>query len=112
MFSNTTATQTLVERWNGSTWTRVNSPNGGSTNSRLNGVHCVTTAVCFAVGTAAGRTLIEGWNGTAWSLSTIPVIPGATSSALSGVTCTGTTSCFAVGDYNFNGRRTLIERYS
>jgi hypothetical protein len=54
----------LVERWNGSAWVIVASPNPtGSTASYLNDVSCVTATACTAVGDWRGsspyRTLIE-----------------------------------------------------
>ena len=93
---------TLAERWNGTTWSVMVSPNvpGASTNE-LTGVSCVSSASCFAVGSAVvasvSQTLVEAWNGTNWQIVTSPNPSGSTGSSLSSVSCTSTASCFAVG---------------
>ncbi len=52
-------TKTLVEHWNGTSWTIVASPNPTRTyTSGLNDASCANTTHCFAVGTAT-KTLIE-----------------------------------------------------
>jgi len=49
--SNGSNDQTLIEKWNGSTWNLVNSPNSSSTqNNHLGGVSCVSTGFCMATG--------------------------------------------------------------
>jgi hypothetical protein len=112
---------TLVEHWNGTTWTIVSSPNQSLTgDNALNGVSCASVTVCFAVGRwqdaslSSSKTLIERWNGTAWSIVTSPS-PGASDAfdELSGVSCGSATSCFAVGETDIpNQTHTLIERWN
>jgi hypothetical protein len=94
---------TLVERWNGTTWRIVASPEyDGATDSRLAAVSCPSATACFAVGSfkdAQGpprKTLIERWNGSAWTISQHPKLVGG-NRYLYGVSCPSTTSCFAVG---------------
>ena len=71
-------TQTLAEKWNGTTWSLVTSPNSSSTQANvLSGARCTSSTVCFAVGdyvNAAGhaQTLIEKWNGATWTRMTSP----------------------------------------
>lgn len=102
-FSTTgSTTRTLIERWNGTAWSIVTSPNpSGATTSALHAVACPEPTTCFAVGsTKTGTTqttLIERWNGTAWSIVTSPTPPGATVPKWSGVACAGTGMCMAVG---------------
>jgi len=91
-------TRTLVERWDGSKWSIVASPNRGSAPNELSGVVCPTTTSCVAVGSAGG-TLIERWNGSTWSLMTSPNPAGATASSLTGVSCPSATRCYAAGDF-------------
>jgi hypothetical protein len=99
--------KTLVERWNGKTWSIVASPNPGTTNSQLTAVSCVSPTRCVAVGqftsaadrTSVLKTLVEGWNGTAWSNVTSPNPAGATVSGATDVSCATSTSCVAVGRY-------------
>jgi hypothetical protein len=43
--------QTLIEKWNGSTWSLVSSPNRSSTQDNdLDGVSCVSSSFCMAAG--------------------------------------------------------------
>ena len=56
-------TETLIESWNGTTWSVVPSLSRAS-NSVLEGVSCVSATACTAVGSytstsGASRTLIE-----------------------------------------------------
>ena len=96
-------TQTLIEHWNGTSWSIVPSPNPTvQPASALEDVSCPSTNNCFAVGqdqNASGSvslTLIEHWNGTNWSIMLSPNAFGLPSS-LSDVACPSTTNCFAVG---------------
>jgi hypothetical protein len=113
--------RTLIERWNGTSWTVVASPNRtGALASALVGVSCVSATSCFAVGnsqatpTAPALTLIERWNGTAWKIVPSPNKTGATGNFLHGVSCVGANQCFAVGDYASasTAGSTLIERWN
>jgi len=98
---------TLVQHWNGTTWSTITSPNPGTTNSQLGAVSCTSTTNCVAVGqdTNAGdrdsafQTSVERWNGTTWSTIASPNSASATNSVLAGVSCTSTTNCVAVGSY-------------
>src|SRR5258705_3604571 len=93
----------LAERWNGSKWTAVTTPNPtGATNSQFTGVHCRTSTSCVAVGqygTAAlhTKTLVERWNGSAWSINASPNPAGIAVTGLAGVHCPSATFCVAVG---------------
>jgi len=63
---------TLVEKWDGTSWSIVTSPNNGSQNF-LRGVTCASASDCWAVGGQSGpQTLIEHWDGTLWSVVTSP----------------------------------------
>jgi hypothetical protein len=79
--NNTTGgVQTLIEQWNGSTWSIIPSPNpSGSQPSvdGLQGIAAVSATDVWAVGyseNASGtlQTLSEQWNGTQWSTVTSP----------------------------------------
>ena len=71
--------KTLVERWNGTSWSIVTSPNpSGATFAVLSGVSCPSTTSCYAVGESAlDKTLVEHWNGTSWSIVASPNPSGA-----------------------------------
>jgi uncharacterized repeat protein (TIGR01451 family) len=87
--------QTLVESWNGSTWSIVPSPNPTFFNY-LDGVSCTSAMACVAVGAATGPSsalpLVESWDGVAWS-----AVPSPGSGVLQSVSCSSTVACLAVG---------------
>jgi hypothetical protein len=61
-------TNSLAERWNGSTWAVQPTPNpAGSVFTALNAVDCISPAQCVAVGgfatSSAGLTLAERYSG-------------------------------------------------
>ena len=92
--------KTLIERWNGKTWSAVPSPNRvGASLNILSAITCTSTTNCLAVGGAGGArdgdppALVERWNGKVWS---IVKDPGARS--LRDVTCTSATNCFVLGE--------------
>ena len=69
---------TLIERWNGTKWKVVSSPNVG-TNISLLGVTAIAANNAWAVGSylnAAGHfaVLIEHWNGTKWNIVKGPAL--------------------------------------
>jgi hypothetical protein len=116
--STNTEYKSLVERWNGTNWSIVTSPNPtGSTGTFLSGLACPTTTSCIAVGeysTGTGyKSLVERWNGTAWSIVTTPNPAGSTDASMSDVSCPTTTNCFAVGSYSTNAEyKSLVERWN
>ncbi len=95
---------TLVELWNGATWSVVHSSTPG-TYGGFSGVSCASAQSCTAVGnfsygTGSGssilpQALVESWHSRSWS-----VVPLRSPSVahLYGVSCTAR-SCQAVGDY-------------
>jgi hypothetical protein len=98
-------TVTLVERWNGSTWTVEASPNPpGSYSSWFDGISCPAATSCTAVGgyeNSSGTqfTLAEHWNGSTWAIQSTPNPTGSPLSELDAVSCAATNSCTAVGGY-------------
>ena len=94
---------TLIESWDGSAWNIVPSPSPGSGLNWLEGVSCVSSASCMAVGYrengpgTMNQTLIESWNGTDWSVVASPD-PGS-APILFSVSCASVISCMAVGAY-------------
>src|SRR6266446_1506257 len=125
--------QTLIEHWNGSSWTIVTSPNTSPTQSnQLYSVTCVSASDCWAagayvvtdiVGDQFFQTLVEHWNGTSWTIVSSPntiTVAGhpLASNRFYGVTCASTSECWAVG-YSDNGNafvgeplQTLIEHWN
>ncbi len=110
--------RTLVEHWNGTSWSVVSSPNIGPVNNFLYGVAAVSATDVWAVGyyeTSSGPdiTIIEHWNGTSWSV--VPsVSPGAFANILNGITAVSANDVWAVGTYNNSlggPYQTLIEHW-
>jgi hypothetical protein len=116
--SSPTIGQTLIEKWNGTSWSVTPSPDQGSRGNFLFGVFCTSSTNCVAVGNYINgsgdvQTLIETWNGTGWSITPSPD-PGSSSSGVEGVYCTSSTNCLAVG-YYFSGPSTqqgLVETWN
>ena len=111
---------TLVEHWNGQTWSLV--PAAAASGSVLRGVAAVGPSDIWAVGsggtsgTATLATLTEHWNGTSWS-----VVPSPNASRLNflrGVAASSANNVWAVGDWVVNPNdgasvyRTLIEHWN
>lgn len=108
---------TLVEIWNGSSWSVSPSPSPGGDPDELFGVSCVSSSFCAAVGwyydesTGVYRTLIEVWNGLQWSIASSP--SPSIQNVLFGVSCTSSSSCTAVGyDDGESGFVTLVESWN
>jgi hypothetical protein len=100
--STDTASSSLAELWNGTTWVIEPTPQPvGSTGSSLSSVSCISPIDCTAVGSfasgATNQTLVENWNGTSWSIETTPNPSGATVSGLLSVSCKVNGACDAVG---------------
>jgi hypothetical protein len=97
--------QTLVLRWNGTSWPRVPSPDSGAGANALTAVSAVSGTDAWAVGDSqlnAGsgplRSLILHWDGTAWSQVSSPSA-GPASNVLNGVGADSATDAWAVGYY-------------
>ena len=106
--------QTLIERWDGNSWTIVTSPNYPNfpASNVLNGVTCAAASDCWAVGGwddgESSDTLIEHWNGMSWSITAAPV----TGLALKSVACASTSECLAVSNSNLQSGQPLIELWN
>jgi hypothetical protein len=106
--------QTLIEHWNGKTWTVVKSPNvgGRAVTNDLSGVAAVSARDVWAVGYHnPSRTVIEHWNGTKWTVVPSPT-PGSGGN-LNAVAMTSADSVWAVGQWGENHiGRTLVEHWN
>ena len=106
----------LAEAWDGTKWTIQTTPVpiGGASYkwSELNGVSCLTSTACMAVGDYALSDaqpfagMAESWNGKTWTVQRLPHPAGSSLSPLIGVSCTGLRSCTAVGK-SATGARTV-----
>lgn len=94
---------TLAERWDGTAWTVVASPNpDGAQGSHFGSVSCTSASYCVAAGSYFDAdfnnvTLIESWDGSSWSIDTHPNPPGSFDSSFAGVSCSDASHCLAVG---------------
>jgi hypothetical protein len=108
--------QTLIEKWDGSAWSLVSSPNNGMYNDLL-GVTCASEADCWAVGYYSGvtnnQTLIQQWNGILWAIVSSPNTSTMQDNYLAAVACASAAQCWAVGYYANGGGvdQTLIEQW-
>src|SRR4051812_35451917 len=116
--NNGTSTVSLVEHWDGASWTPVDTPapaTGDLVIYGLNAVTCAAADACWAVGSfyagaGATRPLVEHWDGRSWSLVDAPGT--GDTDALLGVTCTSSSDCWSVG-YSFrSGWRSLVEHFN
>jgi len=105
--------RTLVESWDGVSWSLVPSPNvtGAGRNDHLISVSCATATACIAVGDdrnaspGNGEPLVESWDGASWSITPTPD-PGSFG-ALSSISCVSSTSCVATG-YLYDQRNNYL----
>ena len=119
--SITSTYQTLIERWDGTSWAIVSSPNTSTTQDNLlYGVTCVSASDCWAVGShqrrrtplsdpdrALGRDFVDHRHLAQRSRTT-------QFNFLYGVTCVSASDCWAVGYIYTNGGitfQTLIEHW-
>src|SRR5262245_31574272 len=111
--------QTLIEHYDGKSWSIVSSPNQGSGDNVLNDVAEVTAKDIWAVGyysptsSSARNTLTQHWNGTSCSIVTSPN-PGSGSSYLIGIAAVTTSDVWAVGystSTSTGPKQTLIEHW-
>jgi hypothetical protein len=107
---------TLVEGWNGTTWSVQPSPNPNASND-LEAVSCTAAKACEAVGSIYNGSdsypLAEVWNGAVWTSQYIPNPSGSTYNELESVSCTASDACIAVGSSNIDSEwSTLAEAWN
>ena len=97
---------TLIQHWNGSSWSIVSSPNpvtGAYNFDRLQAVAAVSASNVWAVGyygsnnSGNTKTLIEHWNGASWNVVASP--NPTVSQDLYGVAIVSANDIWAVGYY-------------
>ena len=99
-------TGTLIEQWNGTSWSVVPSPTPsgpGVVGAILSSVSCASASSCMAVGYATDENgnnltdVVEQWNGSTWT-----IVPGAATGQafdqLLSVQCLSAGNCWAVGN--------------
>jgi hypothetical protein len=96
--------RTLVEHWDGKTWSVIPSPNpAGATYVVLNGVAAISANDIWAVGHSGDpssiphQTLTEHWDGTGWSIIPSPSPGTYNGNVLYAVAAVSTNDVWAVG---------------
>jgi hypothetical protein len=108
-YQDTSATglpfEPLYEHWDGASWTIPTTALPGVTSNSywLNGVSCVDTSDCWAVGyrTTSPPTstlaFTARWNGSSWSTASPAGALSGFAGTLNSVSCIDLTDCWAVG---------------
>ena len=112
------AQKTLVEHYDGTTWSVIPSPSPGAEQNILYGVSAVSDSDVWAVGAeqdanALWHTLTEHWNGSAWSV--VPAVDaGATGNQFFAVTAVSSNSVYATGQQAGSGfpTKALVEHWN
>ncbi len=116
--SGSTARTTLIEHWNGRSWSVEPSPNPTGSESELYGVAATGNRNAWAVGVyrsgrtiGSQRTLIEHWNGRSWKVQPSP--NGNRDSLLNDIAASSASDAWAVGTYNNSSgaEKTLTEHW-
>jgi len=100
----TAGEQLLTLNWNGSSWTRITTPNPTSGTVQFVGnpaLTCTSTTNCWIAGAwqpGTPQDFVLQWNGTTWSVGSVPAATSPyTGTTLGAVTCTSASNCWAVG---------------
>lgn len=103
-------TGTLIEHWNGNSWSQVIGFGGNGPDHALYGVAAVSPGDAWAVGDSGGLALIGRWNGSSWSAFPTPPIAGRLFAATAISAC----DVWAVGQRYVEGGGilTLSERFT
>lgn len=96
----------VIEHWDGTTWTVVPDPVANQPDTFLSAVEARTATDVWAVGRqseGAGNIvpLVEHWDGTAWSVSRTPAV--SQPAALYAVSASGANDVWAVGGQTMTG---------
>jgi len=95
---NETPLETLILRWNGTSWSQVASPNVPAGANQLSGITAISANDVWAVGSAGGAPLAIRWNGTAWSVVPVNGDRGLSTEKLTGIAGAAGNDLWAVGD--------------
>jgi hypothetical protein len=110
------ADETVVQQWNGASWTIATDAPSSALQPELNGVSCLSTSFCAAVGASFAGTEVpftEFWDGISWTVAATPTVPAATQTLFSTVSCALPGMCEAAG-YQDNGSSSgnLVEQWN
>lgn len=108
------AIHSLIEHWNGSSWSIVSSPTPNGSADQLYSVTIISASNVWAVGSYSDsllveHTLVEHWNGSLWSIVSIPEPKGSTQNHLLSITAISANNVWAVGSYSYRAKGSHIE---
>jgi len=106
--------ETLIEEWNGSTWSVVPGAPASASASSLNGISGSGPSDIWAVGQNSSTSFIEHWNGQSWSQVASPASEPP-DGQLNAVSADGPTDAWAGGSamkVNNSGVTPLIEHWN
>jgi len=112
------AQQTLIEHWDGTSWSVVPSPSPGAAQDILYGVAALSDSDVWAAGgyqdaSRVWHTLAEHWNGSFWSV--VPTAnPGSSGNQFYAVTAVSPSSVYATGQEAGSGfpGQALVEHWN
>ncbi len=108
------ATEPFGDVWDGTSWRVLSMPQEKfGSNGYINGVSCVTSTFCVAVGATRWpyrQAMAERWTGSEWRLMNVSSGAGVGSDLLA-VSCSSTTQCTAVGTSPLWGSA-LVEQWN
>ncbi len=89
----------VADEWDGTAWHAMNIPDAALRAGafHLNGVDCVSSAFCVAVGESGGGAFTEMWSGAVWRVVPSSDPTNHPEDHLSSVSCASPTMCVAVG---------------
>jgi len=103
-YTRTGFLRTLVEHWDGSSWSVVPSPNASNGNNLLHAVSAWASNDVWAVGHyyngTLDQTLVAHWDGSAWSAEPGPNLGSHANNYLNGVLALASNDYWAVGYYS------------
>jgi hypothetical protein len=115
--SHNAVVQTLIEHWDGSSWTVSQNGIAAGSSTSLTAVTATQAAGVWAVGVnfSQRQPLIEHYDGHSWTVTPGGSLPsGNTDGSLAGVTATSPTDAWAVGTTTASNfvKQTLVERWN
>jgi hypothetical protein len=101
--------ESLIEHWDGSSWTIIDSPTSMVQHTALTGVTALASNDVWAVGQGVGAhhsdALVEHWDGSSWSVVSSPAftgvpVDGISADASNDIWAFGLASTFFGGPFN------------
>jgi hypothetical protein len=106
----------LVEHWNGSSWSQVAVPDPNPSNpaavDSLKAVSARTTSDVWAVGSYSGGPFSLHFDGTSWKVFGFPTPSGSTETDINGVVAVASGDAWAVGaSFDASGKESTVTEH-